>query len=160
MSFPISKNKCLDLQRFNSKFGILPIESTERRISIFPHDHYSIQFTDSEQYVHIIKCELKFNAEVSFFIEDVAKAIEGDFAENRFVKNNTEGNPVKEILWSDDYLDRVLLFFSEKADILLSPEKWFKKAVELSNRSLVQKFPELSEEYLKINSDYFEANFR
>jgi hypothetical protein len=159
MNFPISQNKFTDLARFNAKFGVRNILLADCRISIFL-DGYSIELIDSERYMHIIKCELKFNAEISFFIEDVAKAIEGEFSENRFQINDTNADEIEEILWNDDYLDRVFLFFEEHGSTLLAPGRWFKEAVEVANNRLARNFSELSKNYLQINAHYFEDHFR
>lgn len=133
--------------------------ATERRISIFLGS-YSIELIDSEQYLNMIKCELKFNEEISFFIEDVAKAIEGELSKDRFLINDTDGDENEEIVWNDDYLDRVFLFFEEHGSTLLAPGRWFQDAVEVTNKRLARNFPELSQNYLQINAHYFEARFR
>lgn len=159
MAFPISQIKFIDVAKFSAKFGVRSPVFTERRVSIFLFD-YSIEFVDSEKYMNIIKCELKFNEEISFFIENVAKSIEGEVAKNRFIKNEKNGIKIEEILWNDDYLDRVFLFFEQQTSTLLNPRRWFQAAVEATNKSLVQNFPELSKDYLKINADYFENHFR
>lgn len=108
----------------------------------------------------MIKCELKFNEEISFFIEDVAKAIEGELSKDRFLINDTDGDENEEIVWNDDYLDRVFLFFEEHGSTLLAPGRWFQDAVEVTNKRLARNFPELSQNYLQINAHYFEARFR